>query len=104
MLLLNRQQRRQEALQIYHYTTNIMNEQRSEPTPATRELAHRIQYNYSIHEADMFYCVRARARASASTNVYYKTRQSEFRGVRETPDISEFGYKQSAILIIAIIA
>jgi len=94
MLLLNRQQRRQEALQIYHYAIDIMNEQRNEPTPATRELARRIQYNYSIHEVGMFY--------GARTN--YKTRQREYREVRETPEGSEFGYEQPAIMIIAIIA
>jgi DNA-binding SARP family transcriptional activator len=91
MLLLNRQQRRQEALQIYHYAIDIMNEQCSEPTPATRELARRIQYNYSIHEVGMFYRTRAN----------YETRQRE---VRETPEVSEFGYEQPAIMIVAIIA
>ncbi len=50
MILLTEQERRQEALQLYHYTMDILHEERSEPALYTRELAARIQRGLAIRE------------------------------------------------------
>jgi len=50
MLLLAEQERRREALQLYHYTVNALHEEQHEPASYTRALATRIQHGLALHE------------------------------------------------------
>jgi DNA-binding SARP family transcriptional activator len=50
MLLLVEQQRRQEALQLYQYTEDVLQEEQAEPAVYTRELARRIRQGLVLRE------------------------------------------------------
>jgi DNA-binding SARP family transcriptional activator len=50
MILLVEQGRRQEALQIYQYSEDILQEEQTEAAVYTRELAHRIQQGLTLRE------------------------------------------------------
>jgi len=60
MHLLNQQQRRQEALHIFHYCSMIINEHQQQADDATNALAARIQHNCMLHEAPQYYSTRVR--------------------------------------------
>jgi DNA-binding SARP family transcriptional activator len=50
MVLLVEQQRRQEALQLYQYTEDVLQEEQAEPAVYTRELARRIRQGLVLRE------------------------------------------------------
>jgi DNA-binding SARP family transcriptional activator len=50
MALLAERGRRQEALEAYQYTTNMLREEELEPTPYTKELARRIRHGVGVRE------------------------------------------------------
>ena len=50
MVLLVEQQRRQEALQLYQYTEDVLQEEQTEPAVYTRELARRIRQGLILRE------------------------------------------------------
>jgi DNA-binding SARP family transcriptional activator len=50
MVLLVEQQRRQEALQLYQYTEDVLQEEQAEPAVYTRELARRIRQGMVLRE------------------------------------------------------
>ena len=50
MLLLVEQQRRQEALQLYQYTEDVLQQEQAEPAVYTRELARRIRQGLVLRE------------------------------------------------------
>ncbi len=50
MTMLVEQERRQEALQLYQYTEDVLQEERTEPAVYTRELARRIRQGLVLRE------------------------------------------------------
>src|SRR5258708_15601595 len=50
MVLLVEQERRQEALQLYQYTEDVLQEEQAEPAVYTRELARRIRQGMVLRE------------------------------------------------------
>ncbi len=50
MVLLVEQERRQEALQLYQYTEDVLQEEQAEPAVYTRELARRIRQGLVLRE------------------------------------------------------
>lgn len=50
MVLLVEQERRQEALELYQYTEDVLHEEQTEPAVYTRELAHRIRQGLVLRE------------------------------------------------------
>ena len=50
MVLLVEQERRQEALHLYHYTEDVLQEEQGEPAVYTRELARRIRQGLVLRE------------------------------------------------------
>jgi DNA-binding SARP family transcriptional activator len=50
MVLLVEQQRRQEALQLYQYAEDVLQEEQAEPAVCTRELARRIRQGLVLRE------------------------------------------------------
>ena len=50
MVLLVEQERRQEALQLYQYTEDVLREEQTEPAVYTRELARRIRQGLVLRE------------------------------------------------------
>jgi len=50
MILLVEQERRQEALQLYQYTQDVLQEEQAEPAVYTRELARRIRQGLVLRE------------------------------------------------------
>lgn len=59
MTLLARQERRQEALQLYRYTSDVLREENRSPAPHTRELAQRIQQGLTVREQGAPYITHA---------------------------------------------
>ena len=57
MVLLVEQQRRQEALQLYQYTEDVLQEEQAEPAVYTRELARRIRQGLVLRERGERYTV-----------------------------------------------
>jgi len=57
MVLLVEQQRRQEALQLYQYTEDVLQEEQTEPAVYTRELARRIRQGLLLRERGEGYTV-----------------------------------------------
>ncbi len=57
MRLLAEQERRQEALQLYQYTRDVLREEKDEPADYTRELARRIRQGLILREQGGFYTV-----------------------------------------------
>src|SRR5260370_29028951 len=55
MVLLVEQQRRQEALQLYQYTEDGLQEEQTEPAVYTRELARRIRQGMVLRERGDLY-------------------------------------------------
>ena len=55
MHLLMQQERCQEALQIYHYTAEVLHEYQREPAQRTRDLAHRIRHGLTIRDQEAIY-------------------------------------------------
>ena len=50
MVLLVEQERRQEALHLYQYTEDVLQEEQTEPAVYTRELARRIRQGLVLRE------------------------------------------------------
>jgi DNA-binding SARP family transcriptional activator len=50
MALLAKQERRQEALQLYQYSEDVLQEEQTEPAVYTRELARRIRQGIALRE------------------------------------------------------
>jgi DNA-binding SARP family transcriptional activator len=50
MILLVEQERRQEALQLYQYTVDLLQEEKAEPAVYTRELAGRIRHGLVLRD------------------------------------------------------
>src|SRR6266487_2220015 len=60
MVLLVEQERRQEALQLYQYTEDVLQEEQAEPAVYTRELARRIRQGLVLRErGERYTAVRA---------------------------------------------
>lgn len=59
MSLLAKQERRQEALQLYRYTTDVLREEHRSPAPHTIELAQRIQQGLAVREQGASYITPA---------------------------------------------
>jgi DNA-binding SARP family transcriptional activator len=57
MILLVDQGRRQEALQLYQYTAEVLREERSEPAMYTKELAARVRRGLTLRERAAGYAV-----------------------------------------------
>ncbi len=57
MVLLVEQQRRQEALQLYQYAEDVLQEEQAEPAVYTRELARRIRQGLVLRERGERYTV-----------------------------------------------
>src|SRR5437764_13749489 len=57
MLLLVEQERRQEALHLYQYTEDVLQEEQAEPAVYTRELARRIRQGLVLRERGERYTV-----------------------------------------------
>ncbi len=55
MVLLVEQERRQEALQLYQYTEDVLHEEQTEPAVYTRELARRIRQGLVLRERGEWY-------------------------------------------------
>lgn len=55
MVLLAEQERRQEALQLYQYTRDVLQEEQAEPTIYTRELARRLSQGLVLREREERY-------------------------------------------------
>lgn len=55
MILLVEQERRQEALQLYQYTEDVLQEEQAEPAVYTRELARRIRQGLVLREQRELY-------------------------------------------------
>jgi len=55
MVLLVEQERRQEALHLYHYTEDVLQEEQGEPAVYTRELARRIRQGLVLRERGELY-------------------------------------------------
>ncbi len=75
MVLLVEQERRQEALQLYQYTEDVLQEEQAEPAVYTRELARRIRQGLVLREQrELYTAVGAQLPAPAGQDV-----QSEWR-------------------------
>jgi DNA-binding SARP family transcriptional activator len=61
MILLVEQEKRQEALQLYQYTQDVLQEEQAEPAVYTRELARRIRQGLVLRERGERYSVSGRA-------------------------------------------
>lgn len=59
MVLLTEQGRRQEALQLYHYTVDLLHEEKRGPAPYTKELAARVRNGAAIKEQATNYLAAA---------------------------------------------
>jgi DNA-binding SARP family transcriptional activator len=59
MVLLVEQERRQEALHVYHYTEDLLREEQAEPAVYTRELARRIRQGLVLRERGERYTTSA---------------------------------------------
>ena len=55
MILLVEQERRQEALNLYQYTEDVLQEEQAEPAVYTRELARRIRQGLVLRELGEYY-------------------------------------------------
>src|SRR3989440_7285458 len=60
MVLLVEQERRQEALQLYQYTQDVLQEEQAEPAVYTRELARRIRQGLVLRERGERYSASGR--------------------------------------------
>ncbi len=62
MVLLVEQERRQEALQLYQYAEDVLQEEQDEPAVYTRELARRIRQGLVLRErGERYHAVRVQA-------------------------------------------
>lgn len=71
MNLLNQQQRRQEALHIFHYCSMIINDHQQQADDAINALAAKIQHNCKLHEAAQYYSTPVRYSMCGSCNITY---------------------------------
>jgi DNA-binding SARP family transcriptional activator len=70
MILLVEQERRQEALHLYLYTEDVLQEEQAEPTVYTRELARRIRLGLVLREKmDSYTATGAQTNALTGQNV-----------------------------------
>src|SRR5213078_89332 len=60
MILLVEQERRQEALNLYQYTEDVLQEEQAEPAVYTRELARRIRQGLVLRELGEYYTASGR--------------------------------------------
>jgi DNA-binding SARP family transcriptional activator len=75
MILLVEQERRQEALQLYQYSEDVLQQEQTEPAVYTRELARRIRQGLVLREQrELYTAVGAQTPALARREV-----QSEWR-------------------------
>lgn len=85
MVLLVEQERRQEALQLYQYTEDVLHEEQTEPAVYTRELAHRIRQGLVLRErGDGYTAAGLQGLAPVGRDAVAKERggSSGFKGVR----------------------
>ncbi len=92
MILLVEQERRQEALQLYQYTEDVLREERTEPAVYTRELARRIRQGLVLREQFAGYMA---ANTGILSSVETDTRV-EHGGGRQ----GRFGAKQARSVIV----
>jgi DNA-binding SARP family transcriptional activator len=93
MILLVEQGRRQEALQLYQYSEDVLQEEQAEPAVYTRELVRRIQQGLVLREqVDGYTAVSAQIPALARLCV-----QSEQRKDRK----ARFSVKRARLMIVA---
>lgn len=85
MVLLVEQERRQEALELYQYTEDVLHEEQAEPAVYTRELAHRIRQGLVLRErGDGYTASGAQALSLMRRGVVARERggSSDFKGAR----------------------
>ena len=85
MVLLGEQERRQEALQLYQYTEDVLQEEQSEPAVYTRELARRIRQGLVLRErGDGYTAAGLRALSQVGRGAVSRDRggSSGFKGAR----------------------
>jgi hypothetical protein len=61
MTLLAERGRRQEALEIYQYTVDVLREENMEPAPYTKELARRVRHGNAVREPKTDYTTISQA-------------------------------------------
>ena len=88
MLLLAQQERRREALQIYHYTLSLLHEEQNEPASYTQTLAARIQRGLTLREHMGKYV------ASKLTNMLELKQNAHIYCVKAFPDFSNSRRKE----------
>jgi DNA-binding SARP family transcriptional activator len=83
MVLLVKQERRQEALQLYQYTEDVLQEEQAEPAVYTRELARRIRQGLVLREREERYtAVRVRTLSLVGQDVVARDRGDGFGAKR----------------------
>ncbi len=80
MILLVEQERRQEALQLYQYTEDVLQEEQAEPAVYTRELARRIRQGLVLREQRGLYTASRTGQTSSS----YRYRPPRRRSRRQS--------------------
>ena len=85
MVLLLEQERRQEALQLYQYTEDVLQEEQGEPAVYTRELARRIRQGLILRErGERYTLVREQAVSLGGQDVVPKDHGDGF-AVKQAP-------------------
>ncbi len=93
MILLVEQERRQEALQLYQYTEDVLQEEQAEPAVYTRELARRIRQGLVLRERmDGYTTTGTQTQPLRGQDI-----QSEYRKDCE----ARFGVKGARLMILA---
>lgn len=94
MVLLVEQERRQEALHLYQYTEDVLQEEQAEPAVYTRELAHRIRQGLVLREWGGRYTVAgAQTLSLVGRDAVSRDRGGGFgvKGVRLTVTAAPYG-------------
>jgi DNA-binding SARP family transcriptional activator len=79
MILLVEQERRQEALQLYQYTRDVLQEEQAEPAVYTRELARRIRQGLTLRErGDHYTTVEAQTSSLPGRDVVSRDHMNGF--------------------------
>jgi DNA-binding SARP family transcriptional activator len=85
MVLLVEQERRQEALHLYHYTEDVLQEEQAEPAVYTRELARRIRQGLVLRErGDRYTAVGVQTLSPVRRDAVSRNRGDSF-GVKGAP-------------------
>lgn len=75
MRLLAEQERRQEALQLYQYSRDVLREEQDEPADYTRELARSIRQGLTLRERGGFYSVAPTRRILSPVGLHSASRE-----------------------------